>query len=30
MFEDDHTLGFDTGKAAEWMQERFRGSGRSW
>jgi ABC-type sugar transport system substrate-binding protein len=29
MFEDDHTLGFDTGKAmAEWMQKRFKGAPR--
>jgi ABC-type sugar transport system substrate-binding protein len=29
MFEDDHTLGYDTGKAmAKWMQERFKGAPR--
>ena len=29
MFEDDHTLGFDTGKAmADWMQKRFKGAPR--
>jgi ABC-type sugar transport system substrate-binding protein len=29
MFEDDHTLGYDTGKAmAEWMQGRFKGQPR--
>jgi ABC-type sugar transport system substrate-binding protein len=29
MFEDDHRLGFDTGKAmADWMQKRFKGAPR--
>jgi ABC-type sugar transport system substrate-binding protein len=29
MFEDDYTLGYDTGKAmAEWMQGRFKGASR--